>query len=134
MDRSIKIAVVGAHLSLMPLNYQLTDRKSIFVKKTKTAPYYRLYVLLGSNPLKPGLFRCSQRENGNSIEVEIWQMPLDLFGDFVSLIPSPLGIGNIDLIDGEVVKGFICEPFILSNAEDITKFGGWRYYLENKSF
>jgi allophanate hydrolase len=44
-------------------------------------------------------------------------------------VPSPLGIGNLQLIDGRTVKGFICEPFGIIGAEDITSFGGWAAYL-----
>jgi allophanate hydrolase len=27
------------------------------------------------------------------------------------------------------VKGFICEPWALADAQDITAFGGWRAYI-----
>ena len=30
---------------------------------------------------------------------------------------------------GRAVKGFICEPWALAHAVDITSFGGWRAYL-----
>ena len=38
-------------------------------------------------------------------------------------INSPLGIGNIELSDGESVKGFICEGYGELDSEDITKYG-----------
>jgi allophanate hydrolase len=43
--------------------------------------------------------------------------------------PRPLGIGTLELADGRAVKGFICEPWALAHAVDITSFGGWRAYL-----
>lgn len=49
--------------------------------------------------------------------------------DCVAGIPAPLGIGTLELADGRAVKGFICEPWALAHAVDITSFGGWRAYL-----
>jgi allophanate hydrolase len=28
-----------------------------------------------------------------------------------------------------VAKGFLCEPYAIAGAEEITRFGGWRNYL-----
>jgi allophanate hydrolase len=56
-------------------------------------------------------------------------MPLKEFGSFVAEIPPPLGIGTIRLEDGSLVKGFVCETSGLDGAEEITRFGGWRNYL-----
>ena len=41
----VQLAVVGAHLSGMPLNYQLTDRGGRLVRATTTAPDYRFFAL-----------------------------------------------------------------------------------------
>ncbi len=124
---SIRIAVVGAHLSGMPLNAQLTSRGAGLIATTSTAPLYRLYALPDSTPPKPGLVRVGPGE-GAAIEVEVWEMPMPHFGGFVAQIPSPLGIGTLMLADGSAVKGFVCEPHALGNAEDITQYGGWRRY------
>ena len=56
-------------------------------------------------------------------------MPTHQFGGFVAAIPAPLGIGSVQLADGSVVKGFVCEPFATEGAPDITAFGGWLAYL-----
>jgi allophanate hydrolase len=53
----VAIAVVGAHLSGQPLNWQLTDRRARLMKTTRTAAGYRLYSLQGTQPPKPGLVR-----------------------------------------------------------------------------
>ena len=50
----------------------------------------------------------------------------EAFGDFVSKIPSPLGIGKVLLEDGKSVPGFIAEPIATAGARDISDFGGWR--------
>ena len=122
----VRLAVVGAHLTGMPLNRELTDRQAVLVERATTSAAYRLYALAGTVPPKPGLVRG---EAGAPIELELWDMSLAAFGSFVAGIPAPLGIGTLELADGRSVKGFICEPWALEHAEDITSFGGWRAYL-----
>jgi len=51
------------------------------------------------------------------------------FGSFVEEIPQPLGIGTLELADGRLVKGFICEPEAVATATHISEFGGWRAYI-----
>jgi allophanate hydrolase len=123
----VLVAVVGAHLSGQPLNFQVTDRGGRLVRTCRTAPNYRLYALDGTKPPKPGLVRDAHYQ-GNGIEVEVWAIPEDQFGGFVAAIPPPLGIGNATLEDGSSVKCFICEPYALTAATEITHFGGWRRY------
>lgn len=123
----ISIAVVGAHLSGQPLNPQLQERHGRLLATTRTATGYALYALDGSVPAKPGLIRDAAAPG--QIEVEIWDLPAEGFGTFVGAIPAPLGIGTLTLEDGSQVKGFLCEPFALKGATDITHFGGWRAYL-----
>jgi len=79
-------------------------------------------------PPKPGLVR-DDAFHGPGIEVEVWGVPEHQFGGFVAAVPPPLGIGNAALDDGESVKCFICEPYAVAAATDITRFGGWRHYL-----
>ncbi|MBR2573184.1 MAG: allophanate hydrolase [Loktanella sp.] len=122
----IPIAVVGAHLTGMPLNHQLTDAGGRLIRETTTDPAYRLYALDGTVPPKPGLIRDP---DGAAIKVEIWALPEAAFGRFVSAIPAPLGIGKLTLADGSAVSGFLCEAHALTMARDITGFGGWRAYI-----
>lgn len=126
------VAVVGAHLSGQPLNRQLTERGARLQKSCRTASGYRLYALEGTKPLKPGLVRDDSFK-GPGIEVEVWAIPDDQFGSFVREVPPPLGIGNAVLADGTVVKSFICEPYAIGSASEITHFGGWRAWLASRS-
>lgn len=125
----VRVAVVGAHLRGMPLNAQLTTRHAVFVEATRTAPCYRLYALANTQPQKPGIARDT---SGAAIEVELWDIPLARFGEFVAEIPAPLGIGTLELTDGRWVKGFICEPAALDDATDITEYQGWRHWIARK--
>jgi len=126
----VRLAVVGAHLTGMPLNVQLQERKALFVESTFTANCYKLFALPNTTPPKPGLIRG---ETGAEIIVELWDVPLQHFGSFVALIPAPLGIGTLQLRDGREVKGFICEGVAIEGAEDITHFGGWRAFIQHKN-
>ncbi len=125
----VKLAVVGAHLSGQPLNHQLTSRGGVLVRATRTAGDYRLYALPNTTPPKPGLVRAPGFA-GAGIEVEVWSLSPDAFGAFTAEVPAPLAIGNVTLADGASVKGFVCEPFALEGAEEITPHGGWRAYLK----
>jgi allophanate hydrolase len=122
------LAVVGAHLSGQPLNAQLTDRGASLVKTARTAPWYRLYALPGTQPPKPGLVRGQERVDAG-LEVEVWAMPKQGFGSFIEGVRAPLAIGQIELEDGARVHGFLCEGHAVHGARDISSFGGWRAYL-----
>jgi allophanate hydrolase len=124
----VAIAVVGAHLSGMPLNHQLTSRNARFLEATETAPDYALFALADTTPPKPGLLRVAEGQ-GASIAVEVWALSTEGFGSFVSEIPSPLGIGTLKLKDGTSVKGFIAEGEALKGARDISSFGSWRAFI-----
>lgn len=126
------LAVVGAHLSGMPLHGQLVERQARLLVATHTAPRYRLHALPGTIPPKPGLARVpddAPPEEGHAIALEVYAVPLSRIGSFLALIPPPLGLGSVELADGSWVKGFICEPCGLAGAQDISHFGGWRAYM-----
>jgi allophanate hydrolase len=61
--------------------------------------------------------------------VEVWAIPENHFGGFVAAVPPPLVIGTAELDRGESVKSFLCEPYAIAAASEITQFGGWRAYL-----
>jgi allophanate hydrolase len=111
----------------LPLNHQLLERGGYLLKSTRTAPLYRLYALGGPPPQRPGLIRHPL--DGASIEVELWALRTADVGSFLAGIPAPLGLGKIELEDGEQVTGFSCESHAIANAADITALGGWRAYL-----
>lgn len=124
---AMKIAVVGAHLRGMPLHSQLTDRRARLIKACKSSKSYKLFALPNTTPPKPGLVKA--KTNGAAIDLEVYEMPMAEVGSFLNLIPAPLGLGNIELEDGSWVKGFICEPYAIDGAKDITDLGGWKPYI-----
>jgi allophanate hydrolase len=129
--KSVRVAVVGAHLTGQPFNFQLVERKAKLIETTCTGFGYRLYALACTTPPKPGL--VFDGTGAGAIEVEIWEMDEASFGSFVAAIPPPLGIGTLTLADGRSVKGFLCEAYATCGAEDITAFGGWRAWLARQA-
>jgi allophanate hydrolase len=124
----IAIAVVGAHLSGMPLNGELRSSGARLIETTRTASEYRLFALAGTQPLRPGLLRVAPGA-GVAIELEIWAIPEEPYGRFVAAVPAPLTIGTIRLADGRNVQGFLVEAEAVAGARDISSFGGWRAFL-----
>ncbi|MBU1336704.1 MAG: allophanate hydrolase [Alphaproteobacteria bacterium] len=127
----VPIVVVGAHLTGMPLNRELTGPGGRMLKACRTAANYRLFALPGTVPPKPGMLQ-EPGFAGSGLAVEVWELPAAAFGQFVARIPAPLGIGKVTLDDGSQVSGFLCEAHALAGAEDITHHGGWRAYLASR--
>jgi allophanate hydrolase len=124
----IPLVVVGAHMSGLPLNSELTDAGGVFLRATETAPLYRLHALPDCAPPRPGLLRVGEA-TGRAVPVEVWALPAESFGRLVARIPAPLSIGTIQLADGSCAKGFLAESAGLAGAQDITALGGWRAFV-----
>jgi allophanate hydrolase len=124
----VAVVAVGAHMSGMALNHELTTLDGRLIETTTTAPDYKLYALKGTTPPKPGMLRVADK-SGAQIKIELWALPLRNFGAFVAGVPSPLSIGTIKLADGSIAKGFLVEAEAVRDARDITSFGGWRAFM-----
>jgi len=125
-SKQLKVVVCGAHLAGQPLNWQLTERGGTLLQSTTTSHHYALYVLPDNK--RPALVREPQ---GHAIAVQVWSLPSEYYGTFVEAIPAPLGIGKVELADGEWVSGFICDSYALDKTTltNITEFGGWEAWL-----
>jgi allophanate hydrolase len=124
----VRVVVCGAHLDGLPLNWQLKQRGGRLLQTTQSSPDYQLYALAGGPPFRPGMVRVDH--GGVAIEIEVWELPSRELGSFLTGIPAPLGLGKVQLADGTWETGFICEPYGLEGATDISHFGGWRSYLK----
>ena len=109
---------IGAHMSGLPLNHQLTSLGGRFLREARTAPVYRMYVL----GHRPGMLRAA---DGAAIGGEVWALPTEAVGGLLAQVSSPLGFGTVDLSDGPCL-GFLAETAGVAGAKDITPFGGWR--------
>ena len=128
VEDRVPVAVVGAHMSGLPLNGQLLELGGRLEKAARTAPVYRFYALPGGPPHRPGLVRVA--EGGGAIELEVWSLPAEKIGALLRQIPAPLGLGSVSLADGTSVPGFLCEAHATAGAKDITSLGGWRAYVK----
>jgi len=129
MEEYMDIAVAGLHLSGQPLNYQLVSLGGRLKKTCFTAPKYKMFLIKDEKGMKPGLVRLSNGQLGGQYELEVWELPVEHAGRFIAQIPAPLGIGTLMLENGETVKGFICEPLVVQESEDISLYPGWRAFI-----
>lgn len=127
---TVKVAVCGAHLSGLPLNWQLTQRGARLLGAVQSAPEYKFYALAGGPVQRPGMVRVN--EGGAAIHMEVWELPAEHFGSFVDGIPAPLGIGKVKLADGSWVSGFVCEAIGVEGGAEITGLGSWRVWLARR--
>jgi allophanate hydrolase len=112
----VRVAVVGAHLSGMPLNGQLTERGARLVSRTQTAPDYRLYALPGTTPPKPGLLRVARRQGGAIADRGLG----DARGALRQLRRADACAAGHRHADSwptaASVQGFLCEPLALQGC------------------
>jgi allophanate hydrolase len=116
---------IGAHMSGLPLNRQITSLGGRFLRCAHTAPAYRLHVL-GN---RPGMLRGA---DGSAIAGEVWAVPTGAIGALLAQVPPPLGFGTVALEDGPCL-GFLAEADGLAGTPDITALGGWRAWLGVRS-
>ncbi|HEY2617730.1 MAG TPA: allophanate hydrolase [Acetobacteraceae bacterium] len=112
---------IGAHMSGLPLNHQLTELGGRFLRATQTAPQYRLYAL----GKRPAMVRAA---DGAAIDGEVWALPTSSVGTLLAQVPTPLGFGTVQLTDGPCL-GFLAEAAGIAGVRDITGHGGWRLWL-----
>ena len=128
-EEGFRLVVVGAHMSGMPLNDEVLALGGRFDRAVKTAPHYRLFGLMNQKMPKPGLIRVANN-TGFAIEAEVWNLSPEGAAKLIANIPQPLGIANIQLDDGAILKGFVVEAAGIEGALDISAFGGWRGYMK----
>ncbi len=116
-----KLFCIGAHMSGLGLNGQVTALGGRFLREARTVPAYRLHAL-GN---RPGMLRA---EDGAAISGEVWALPTSAIGALLAQVPPPLGFGTVALEDGPCL-GFLVEAAGIAGAPDITTQGGWRAWL-----
>lgn len=75
---------------------------------------------------------------GASIYLELFRLPTENVGRFLDQITPPLGLGTLDLEDGGIVKGFICEGYVATansgfEVEDITHLRSWLDFVKQQT-
>jgi hypothetical protein len=127
MLNTCELAVNGTLMRGLELNDNLRQVGAVFVRETVTAPIYRLWSIADRHP---AMIRVSN--GGQSIELEIWSVPVAGLTKILQQEPAGLCIGKIKLADDCEVLGVLGEPFLCEGQQEITKFGGWRNYMKSK--
>jgi len=86
----------------------------------------------GDKIKRPGIQKTLSGD-GKSLEVEVWNVPIDKYGSFLTKLKEPLSIGIIELLDGSKAQGFVVENYAIEGCKDISSHGGWRNYIEASS-
>lgn len=97
MKTELTISVVGAHLSGMPLNHELTGRHARFLRAAQTTPDYKLFALAGGPPRRPGLMRVADG-TGKAIATEVWAISPESLGSRVRRVASLYGEPESDCV------------------------------------
>ena len=102
-----------------------------FLGEVATAPRYRFYVY---DDRFPALW--PDTEAGISVPGELIDIPLEAVRDeFMTVEPPELELGVIELSDGSASLAVVLRPDVHARGTglvDISKYGGWRAYLDTR--
>ncbi|EGR0233371.1 glutamyl-tRNA amidotransferase [Vibrio vulnificus] len=119
------LAVNGTLMRGLKLNHNLLNVGAEFVREDVTDKHYRLWSI---NDDHPAMIRTI--EESNSVDLEIWALPMAAFATVLSNEPAGLSIGKVKLADGSEILGVLGEPCLVEGQKEITHTGGWRKYTE----
>ncbi len=128
----LSLAVVGAHLSGLALNGQLTSRGARLLRRARTDASYRMFeVPPGAGlPARPALVPAA---DGAPLEAEVWELSPAALGELLTLVAPPLALGTVRMEDGSEMTGFVHAGTTQDPArvlgEDLTSYGGWRAWV-----
>lgn len=125
---NIYLAVNGTLMRGLELNPNLLSVGATFVEETETAPIYRLWSI---GDRHPAMLRVET--GGRSIALEVWAVPPAGLVSVLMQEPPGLAIGKVLLSSGKTVLGVLGEPFLCENQPEITRWGGWRAYLAQRT-
>lgn len=125
----VPLAVVAAHRTGQPLHPQIVAAGGRFREVATTAAVYRLLALHGDGVPRGGLIRVD--DGGAGVEVEVHEVPAAALPALAAGLPHALTIGEVELVDGRRVPGFVCTAAAADAGvgEDITAYGSWPAYL-----
>lgn len=125
MSLTTLLAVNGTLMRGLELNPNLTNVGGKFIREEKTDKHYRLWSI---NDVHPAMIRTT--EESNSVDLEVWELPMEAFATVLSNEPAGLAIGKIKPADGTEMLGVLGEPWLVEGQHEITGTGGWRNYIK----
>jgi hypothetical protein len=125
---SVQLAVNGTLMRGLELNGNMQAAGATFVREAETEPCYRLWSI---GDRHPAMIRVAT--GGRSVALEVWSVPVQGLAQILLQEPPGLSIGKVRLADGDEVLGVIGEPILCEGELEITEYGGWRSYWDQKS-
>jgi hypothetical protein len=102
-----------------------------FLGEVRTAPRYRFYVY---EDRFPALWPAA--DGGVPVPGELIELPLEAVRDkFLPMEPPELELGVVELADGSASLAVLLRPDVHARGTglvDISGYGGWRAYLEQR--
>lgn len=127
MAGSVMLAVNVTLMRGLELNGNMVSVGAKFVRESSTEPVYRLWSIGNRHPAMQRV-----NEGGVSVAVEVWDVPMTGLANILLQEPPGLTIGKVRLNDGQEVLGVLGEAILCSQGTEITKYGGWRAYIDSK--
>ncbi|WP_413662099.1 hypothetical protein ACG1BZ_12540 [Microbulbifer sp. CNSA002] len=128
MSTYTEIAVNGPLMRGLELDKNLIQNNATFVREAKTEAIYRMWAIKGEYPSMQRV-----RTGGTWFKVEIWSLPKASLIEVLNLEATGLTLGKVVLENGGQVLGILGENYLTQQQEDISRFHGWRNYIQQKS-
>ncbi|MFC7738001.1 amidase [Roseomonas sp. GCM10028921] len=127
-DEADLLLAVGNHLAGLSRHQELLDEGAKLLRPAETAASYRLLARGSGSSPNPGLVEVAAG-SGARIEGELYALPPGAVDRLAFFVHPPIRLGRVQLEDGTVVHGYLCDPAEAAGARDISDLGGWRAFL-----
>lgn len=102
---------------------------SLFCGEWTTAPHYRLFSVDDRHPAM-----VHDDASGTAVTGELYEVPLSVLGTVLDGEPTGLGLGVVELADGQLTLGIVWLGAELPpSCRDISEYGDWRSYRASGS-
>lgn len=129
-DKMVSLAVNGTLMRGLELEKNLLAVGAVFDREARTAPCYRLWSIGDKNP---GMIRVRPDDpRAAQVDLELWSVSYEGLTEVLLGEPVGLSIGRVLLEDGGEVLGVIAEPELVVGQKEISSYGGWRAYLNQR--
>ncbi|MES1196596.1 MAG: gamma-glutamylcyclotransferase [Steroidobacter sp.] len=103
---------------------------AVFLVEVSTAPCYRVYSI---GDVHPGMFRLDKGEQGISVPGELYLVSRPQWDRIEAGEPPNLYRGPVMLNNGREVWGILYPRELAErNGRDISSYGGWRAYMQQR--
>ncbi|WHI47283.1 hypothetical protein [Microbulbifer sp. VAAF005] len=128
MSTYTEVAVNGPLMRGLELESNLLQNDATFVREDRTEAIYGMWVIKGQYPSMQRVII-----GGTWFDIEIWSLPKANLIEVLYLEATGLTLGKVSLENGEQVLGILGENYLTQQQEDISKFHGWRNYIQQKT-